>query len=87
MVKTKVVEFYNFTKNFKENLKKKYIPNILPVSKESKVNRTNETYYKNLVKYYSNELAIKPIKKVTSAINQILLNETKKDIHSKKDIR
>ena len=41
--------------------KKGYIPNILPVSKENKVNKTTETYYKNLVKYYSNELVIKPI--------------------------
>ena len=57
---TENVEFYNFTENFNKNLKKGYIPNILPVSKENKVNRTTETY-KNLVKYYSNELVIKPI--------------------------
>ena len=63
MEKTEVVEFYNFTKNFNENLKERYIPNILPVSKKNKVNKTTETYYKNLVKQYSNELAIKPIKK------------------------
>ena len=59
----KVVEFYKFTKNFNENLKKRYIPNILPVTKESQVNKTTEAYYKNLINYYSNELAIKPVKK------------------------
>ena len=50
MEKTEFVEFYNFTKNFNENLKEKYIPNILPVSKKNKVNKTTETYYKILVK-------------------------------------
>ena len=59
----KVVEFYKFTKNFNENLKKRYISNILPVSKENQVNKTTEAYYKNLINYYSNELAIKPVKK------------------------
>ena len=54
MEKTKVVEFYNFTKNFNENLKKRHIPNILPVTKENQVNKTTEAYYKNLVNYYSN---------------------------------
>ena len=59
----KVVEFYKFTKNFNENLKKRYISNILPVSKENQVNKTTEAYYKNLINYYSNKLAIKPVKK------------------------
>ena len=59
----KVVEFCKFTKNFNENFKKRYIPNILPVSKENQVNKTTEAYYKNLINYYSNELAIKPVKK------------------------
>ena len=59
----KVVEFYKFTKTFNENLKKRYIPNILPVSKKNQVNKTTEAYYKNLINYYSNELAIKPVKK------------------------
>ena len=63
MEKTKVVEFYNFTKNFNENFKKRHIPNILPVTKENQGNKTTEGYYKNLVNYYSNELAIKPMKK------------------------
>ena len=45
----KVVEFYKFTKNFNENLKKRYISNILPVSKENQVNKTTEAYYKNLI--------------------------------------
>ena len=63
MEKTKVVEFYNFTKHFNENLKKRHIPNILPVTKENQVNKTTKAYYKNLVNYYSNELAIKPVKK------------------------
>ena len=63
MEKTKVVEFYNFTKNFNENLKKRHIPNILPVTKENQVNKTTEVYYKSLVNYYSNKLAIKPVKK------------------------
>ena len=58
----KVVEFYKFTKNFNENFKKRYIPNILPVSKENQVNKTTEAYYKNLINYYSNKLAIKPVK-------------------------
>ena len=39
------------------------MPNILPISKESQVNKTTEVYYKNLIKFYSNELAIKPVKK------------------------
>ena len=59
----KVVEFYKFTKNFNENFKKRYKPNILPVSKENQVNKTTEAYYKNLINYYSNKLAIKPVKK------------------------
>ena len=63
MGKTKVVEFYNFTKNFNENFKKSHIPNILPVTKENQVNKTTKSYYKNLVNYYSKELAIKPVKK------------------------
>ena len=63
MEKTKVVAFYNFTKNFNENLKKRNIPNILPVTKENQVNKTTEAYYKNLVNYYSNKLAVKPVKK------------------------
>ena len=50
MEKTEVVEFYNFTKNFNENFKNRHIPNILPISKNNKVNKTTETYYKNLVK-------------------------------------
>ena len=58
----KVVEFYKFTNNFNESLKKGYILNILPVSKENQVNKTTEAYYKNLINYYSNELAIKPVK-------------------------
>ena len=62
-MENKVVESYKFTKNFKENLKKRYIPNILPVNKENQVNKTTEAYYKNLVNYYSNKLAIKPVKK------------------------
>ena len=45
----KVVEFYEFTNNFNENLKKGYILNILPVSKENQVNKTTEAYYKNLI--------------------------------------
>ena len=45
----KVVEFYKFTKNFNENFKKRYIPKILPVSKENQVNKTTEAYYKNLI--------------------------------------
>ena len=63
MEKTKVVEFYNFTKSFNENLKKRHIPNILTVTKENQVNKTTKAYYKNIVNYYSNELAIKPVKK------------------------
>ena len=59
----KVVKFYKFTKNFNENFKKRYIPKILPVSKENQVNKTTEAYYKNLINYYSNKLAIKPVKK------------------------
>ena len=62
-MKKKVVEFYKFTKNFNENFKKRYIPSILPVSKENQVNKTTEAYYTNLINYYSNELAIKPVKK------------------------
>ena len=45
----KVVKFYKFTKNFNENFKKRYIPTILPVSKENQVNKTTEAYYKNLI--------------------------------------
>ena len=63
MEKTKVIAFYNFTKNLNENLKKRNIPNILPVTKENQVNKTTEAYYKNLVNYYSNKLVIKPVKK------------------------
>ena len=54
----KVVEFYKFTKNFNKKFKKRYIPNIFPVKK-----CTTEAYYNNLINYYSNELAIKPVKK------------------------
>ena len=49
MEKNKVVEFYNFTKNFNENFKKRHIANILPVTKENQVNKTTEAYYKNLI--------------------------------------
>ena len=59
----KVVKFYKVTKNFKENFIKKYIPNTLQVNKKNQVNKTTEAYYKNLINYYSNKLAIKPVKK------------------------
>ena len=45
----KVVEFCKFTKNFNESLKNRYIPNILPVSKENQANKTTKAYYKNLI--------------------------------------
>ena len=59
----KVDKFYKFTKTFNENKKKWYIANILPVTKENQGNKTTEACYKNLINYYSNELAIKPMKK------------------------
>ena len=59
----KVANLYKFTKIFNENLKKRYVPNILSVSKENRVNKTTEAYCKTLINYYSNKLAIKPVKK------------------------
>ena len=63
MEKTKIVEFYNFTRNFNKNLKKKTYTKHFTFTKEKQVNKTTEAYFKNLVNYYSNELAIKPVKK------------------------
>ena len=61
--KLKLSNFIILLKILTKIKKTGYISNILPVSKENKVNKTIETYCKNLVKYYSNELAIKPITK------------------------
>ena len=51
----KVVEFYKFTKNFNENLLKRYIPNIVPFSKENQVNKITEAYCKNLIIILTNK--------------------------------
>lgn len=43
-------------KNSNEKIKTKYVPNVLPVTRENQVNKTTAAYYGNLPNYYSNEL-------------------------------